>query len=115
MDKKLLVKALKEVNPNIEWWNNHYRDNKDGTIRVSFKVQDLRPFGHGEPVDQECNSAKEAKAVMLDAISRCSKKLQDSVVKVTCGSDGERGRYFFIVSVVIRPSTNDYYGVHDIE
>lgn len=99
-----IVRALRESNPDIELWNHGFKDNGDGTLRISLEI----------PLSC-CNSIKEARKLMQDAINRCSKKLQDSLVKITCGQSGDRGRSYFVVSAVIRPSTNDYYGVHDIE
>lgn len=110
-----IVKALRKINPNLTVWNHGFRDNRDGTVRVSIEIPDYRLVDPQKAKESGCSSVKEARKLMLDAISMCSKELQDSVVKVTCGPDGDRGVHYFVVSAHIRPSTNDYYGVHDIE
>lgn len=101
-----IISNLRKIDLNHRWWHEYNRDNRDGTIRISF--------GTGvNNSDQEVTySLKEARHTMLDAISLCSNSLQDSVIKVTQGTTGDRGMIWYVVGVYIRPSTNDYYNIH---
>lgn len=101
-----ILSGLNKVCPELKWWDNGYKDLGGGTIRISF--------GIGGFNGREMPSIKEGRQLMLQALCNCSKELQEQVVKVTGGQNGDRGRIWTVISVVVEPSTNDYYGIHDL-
>ena len=105
--KTEILDNLNEVAPEYKWWFYRCTDEGAGDVKVSFGV-----WVNWNDDDTYYPTLSETNKLFRAAVDMCSDSTRNKIVKVIrAGQSGGRNRMWNIISVIVTPSTNEYYGI----